>query len=234
MIFMGWSYKGFETDTAVQLLTTLETTASRQAAAASGEPSKSQLLKRALKTRATLLGATFIFCYQGAEVAISGWVISYLIVYRKGHPSQASSVSSGFWGGITLGRFVLTHFAHKIGERTATIMLIVGAAVFQLLVWLVPNLIGNAVAEALVGVFLGPVYPCATAVFSKLLPRSIQISALSVVTSMGSSGGALVPFITGLLAQKLGTVVLHPIVLISFGSMLITWLLLPRIGKRAE
>ena len=133
-----------------------------------------------------------------------------------------------------MGRFILTHFAQKIGEKVAVVGLIIGAAVFQLLVWLVPNIIGDAVAESIVGLFLGPIYPCATAVFAKLLPRSIQISSLSVVTSMGSSGGALVPFITGILAQKLSTVVLHPVVLISFAAMTIMWFLLPRIGKRTE
>lgn len=167
-------------------------------------------------------------------MAISGWVISYLIHNRNGDPSQVGNVTSGFWGGITVGRFFLTHFAHKMGERTAVVLLIIGAAACQLLVWLVPNIIGDAVAESIVGLFLGPVYPCATGMFSMLLPRSIQISSLSVVTSMGSSGGALVPFITGLLAQKLGTVVLHPIVLISFASMIVAWLLLPQIRKRKE
>lgn len=72
------------------------------------------------------------------------------------------------------------------------------------------------------------------AVFAKLLPKNIQISSLSVVTSMGSSGGALVPLITGLVAAKLSTVVLHPIVLISFSMMAIAWLLLPRIDKHDE
>ncbi|KAI1611717.1 major facilitator superfamily domain-containing protein [Exophiala viscosa] len=230
IFFLGWSYRGYEDDAAVQLLTNLERTASRQA----GEPTKFQLFKRALKSRTTLLGATFIFFYQGAEVAISGWVISYLIYYRKGDPSQVGNVTSGFWGGITVGRFVLTHFAHKMGERLAVFVLIAGAAAFQLLVWLVPNIIGNAVAEAIVGVFLGPVYPCAMAIFSKLLPRSIQIVSLSFAASMGSSGGAIVPLITGLMSQSLSTVVLHPIVLISFALMTVGWALLPRVGKRAE
>jgi len=56
---MGWSYRGFEKDATVQLLTNLERTASRQAVAL-GEPTKMQLLKRALKQRTTLLGAAFI------------------------------------------------------------------------------------------------------------------------------------------------------------------------------
>ena len=57
--FMGWSYKDFEKDAAVQLLTALHQTASRQASVL-GEPTKLQLLRRALKNKTTLLGALFI------------------------------------------------------------------------------------------------------------------------------------------------------------------------------
>ena len=98
LVFMGWAFKGFEEDGAVQLMTALERTASRQTAAL-GEPTNFDLLKRALRKRATLLGALFILFYQGAEVAISGWVISFLINYRQGDPSKVGNVTSGFWGG---------------------------------------------------------------------------------------------------------------------------------------
>lgn len=232
--FMGWSYWTYEKDLPVQLFTALERTASRRAAVEAGNPSRGEILRRALKNRTTLLGAAFIFAYQGAEVSISGWVISFLIHNRKGDPSKVGNVTSGFWAGITIGRFVLTHFAHKIGEKTAVVGLVVGAGIFQLLVWLVPSIITDAVAEAIVGVFLGPVYPCATAVFARLLPRNIQISSLGFVASMGSSGGAVAPFFTGLLAQKVGTVVLHPICLGLFIAMEISWLMLPRTMKHRE
>jgi fucose permease len=52
-----------------------------------------------------VLGALFIFAYQGSEVAISGWVISFLVQFRHGDPSKVGYVTSGFWAGITLGRF---------------------------------------------------------------------------------------------------------------------------------
>lgn len=232
--FMGWSYWTYEQDLPVQLFTALEITASRRAAAEAGNPSKAEILRRALKNRTTLLGAAFIFAYQGAEVSISGWVISFLIHNRGGDPSKVGNVTSGFWAGITVGRFVLTHFAHKIGEKRSVIGLVMGAAAFQLLVWLVPSIITDAVAEAIVGVFLGPVYPCATAIFARLLPRNIQISSLGLIASMGSSGGAVAPFFTGLLAQKVGTVVLHPICLGLFVAMEISWLLLPKTAKHRE
>ena len=147
---------------------------------------------------------------------------------------QVGNVTAGFWGGITFGRFILVPLAQRVGLKTLSVCLIIGAAVFQSLVWAVPDIITNAVAESIVGFFLGPIYPLAMAVFSQLWPRNIQMSSVSLVTSMGSSGGALVPFATGLMAQRLTTVVLHPIALFSFGMMLVAWLSLPKVVKPTE
>ncbi|POR35325.1 Bypass of stop codon protein 6 [Tolypocladium paradoxum] len=140
------------------------------------------------------LGAIFIFAYQGAEVSISDWVISFLINARGGDPSSVGYISAGFWAGITLGRFCLSGPAQRIGEN----------------VFWVPNIVGNAVAMPIVGPLLGPVYPC------------------------GNLGGAVAPFITGLLAQAVGTYVLHPIVIALFAVMLLCWYGIPVEMKRTE
>ena len=47
--------------------------------------------------------------------------------------------------------------------------------------------------------------------FTRLLPANLQVFAIGFISSMGSSGGAVVPFLTGLVAQAAGTWVLHPI-----------------------
>ncbi|PYH96303.1 MFS general substrate transporter [Aspergillus ellipticus CBS 707.79] len=233
LAFAVWAFQKYEKDLPVQLLTALQHTASQQAHG-SHPPSRTHLLKQALKNKTTLLGALFIFAYQGAEVSISGWVVSFLISYRHGDPSHVGYVSAGFWAGITAGRFLLSQPAHLIGEKRSVIGLVVGSVAFQLMTWFIPNIIGDAVAVAIVGLLLGPVYPCATAVFSKLLPRSMHTSSLSFISAMGSSGGAVSPFFTGLLAQNVGTYVLHPICIGLYGVMLVGWISLPRISKRSE
>lgn len=55
---MGWSYRGFEADASVQLMTALERTASRRSQP--GEPTKRHQLWISMKNRTTLLGALFI------------------------------------------------------------------------------------------------------------------------------------------------------------------------------
>lgn len=109
-----------------------------------------------------------------------------------------------------------------------------GAVAFQLMTWLIPNVIGEAVTVAILGVLLGAVYPCSASVFIKLLPRHLHISSLSFISALGSSGGAVSPFFTGILAQHVGTFVLHPICIGLYGVMAASWLMLPKISKRSE
>lgn len=189
---------------------------------------------QAFRLRVALLGAFFIFAYQGAEVSISGWVISFLIATRNGDPSSIGYVTSGFWAGITIGRFVLSPLGARVGEKLFVYLLIAGAAVFQLLVWLVPNIIAESVSLAIVGLLLGPVYPCSTVVFARNLSSGQQVSGLSLISAFGTSGGAFAPFTTGLLAQAFGTFVLHPIAIGLFGVMAISWFGQPDSRKRDE
>ena len=188
----------------------------------------------AFSSRIVVLGALFLFAYQGAEVSISGWVVSFLISARQGDPRQVGYVTAGFWAGITLGRFLLSGPAHRIGEKAFVYGVVAGAAVFELLVWLVPNVVGDAVAVAVVGLLLGPVYPCAAAVVMRNMSKGEQVSGLGVISAFGSSGGAAAPFVTGILAQAVGTFVLHPIAIGLFGMMLACWYGLPSKERRDE
>lgn len=222
-----WAYSRFEAEQQQQQQRTAMSAPARPA-------SKLRTLYSAFTSRVVVLGALFVFAYQGAEVSISGWVISFLEDTRGANPNHVGYVTSGFWAGITLGRFVLSAPAHKIGEKVFVYGVVVGAAVFELLVWLVPNIIGNAVAVAIVGLLLGPVYPCAVAVFMPAMSRAEKLSGLGVISAFGSSGGAAAPFTTGLLSQVAGTFVLHPIAIGLCAVMLVTWYGLPSDRKRRE
>lgn len=230
-IFVPWAYWHYERDQ-----TDHEDTAPVTRIPSGRVPAFLKIagIMRAFKSRVVVLGALFIFAYQGAEVSISGWVISFLEEARGGDPSSVGYVTSGFWAGITIGRLVLSVPAHRIGEKVFVYGVVAGAAVFEVLVWLVPNVIGDAVSVSIVGLLLGPVYPCAAAVFMRTLSRPEKLSGMSVISAFGSSGGAAAPFTTGILAQAAGTFVLHPIAIALFGVMLVCWYGLPSTRKRRE
>jgi fucose permease len=89
--FAAWSFWSYKEESEEALLTSAEVTSTEDTA------SKLKNLKLALKNRITIFGALFIFAYQGAEVSISGWFISYLINYRNGDPAKVGYVTAGFW-----------------------------------------------------------------------------------------------------------------------------------------
>ncbi|TLD08075.1 hypothetical protein PspLS_10572 [Pyricularia sp. CBS 133598] len=193
---------------------------------------------QALRSPVVLVCALFNFAYQGAEVSISGWVISFLITARGGDPASVGYVTAGFWAGITIGRLLVATpgLSSRIAGREVRFVFVCtfGSAVFEALVWAVPNVIGNAVSVSIVGLLLGPVFPCGVAVWLRLMGRRERLSGMGVITAFGSSGGAAAPFTTGLLAQVAGTFVLHPIAIGLFGVMAVCWWWLTRERKRVE
>lgn len=208
--------------------------AARQRETAQVGDSMSNSIFLAMNLRIVFLGSLFIFAYQGAEVSISGWVISFLINDRDGDPSSVGYATAGFWAGITIGRFLLSAPAQRIGEKPLVYGLIVGAVAFQLLVWLIPNIVGNTIAVSVVGLLLGPIYPCASAVFLRGMTRREALTGIGMINACDSAGGAIAPFVTGLLAQAFGTFVLHPIVIFLFAVMLMCWYFIPAEEKRTE
>ena len=78
-------------------------------------------------------------------------------------------------------------------------------------VWVVPSLIENAVAVALVGMILGPVYPILMNHTTKILPRWLLTASIGYIAGMGQAGSAVLPFLTGVLASRFGIASLQPL-----------------------
>jgi fucose permease len=81
----------------------------------------------------------------------------------------------------------------------------------ELVVWLVPSLIGGAVAVSLVGVLLGPIYPIVMNESRRILPRWLLTGCIGWIAGLGQTGSAALPFMTGAIASKTGIKSLHPL-----------------------
>lgn len=104
----------------------------------------------------------------------------------------------------------------------------------ELIFWLVPQFVVSVVAVALLGFFLGPLFPAAVVMSTKLLPRHIHVSAIGFATALGGCGAAIFPFAVGAIAQAKGVQVLQPIIMAMLVVLLFIWLLLPRVPKRRQ
>lgn len=92
----------------------------------SSDQQKDSRLKQALFSKAagrvTWLCAAFLLGYVGTEVALGGWIVTFMIRVRHGGAFASGMTATGFWIGITVGRVVLGFVTPRIGEKIAIIV----------------------------------------------------------------------------------------------------------------
>jgi FHS family L-fucose permease-like MFS transporter len=165
------------------------------------------------------LGAVAIFTYVGVEVAIGSILINFLGQPSMGSLSHAAAAAyvSLYWGGAMVGRFIGSFALIYIRAQRALTAVAVAALI------LVTATIfghGHVAMWAIVscGLFNSVMWPC-------IFPLSLK--GLGKFTSQGSGilvmmvvGGAIIPEIQGLLADKFGYQHSFIIVLLCYAYLL--------------
>ncbi|OQE22906.1 hypothetical protein PENFLA_c012G01748 [Penicillium flavigenum] len=177
----------------------------------------------ALTYKVTWICAIFLFLYGGIEVAIGGWIVVFMTNVRHGDPFDSGMAETGFWLGITVGRFVLGFVSPRIGEKLSIAIYILLAIALELIFWLVPEFIVSAVAVAFVGFFMGTIFPGVVIVATRLLPKNLHVAAIGFAAAFSMGGGAVFPFMIGAIAQAKGVTVLQPILLAMLAVSLGIW-----------
>jgi fucose permease len=204
--------------------------------------------REALKNKVTWFFALFIFGYVGAEgmsylfensqskanvpVSLGGWIVTFMIKVRSANAFASGATATGFWGGMTVGRIGLSFLTSRLGEFRAVLLYLGIAIVLELIFWLVPSLVVSAVAVAFLGMVMGPMFPTAIVLVTKLLPRSLHVGTIGFGTAFGGSGGAIFPFIVGAIAQAKGVKTLQPIILVLLAAIAGLWICLPKKKER--
>lgn len=190
----------------------------------------------ALKNKITWICSIFLTAYVGAEVALGGWVVTFMMRIRHGSPFASGMTSTGFWGGVTAGRVILGFVTPRLfkTEKHAVAVYLVLSVGLELLFWLIPQFYVSAVMVSLLGFFLGPLFPAAIVAATKLLPKHLHVSAIGFAAAVGASGATAIPFATGAIAQAKGVWVLQPIILAILVVCLGIWMCLPSLSRKSQ
>jgi MFS transporter, FHS family, L-fucose permease len=156
-----------------------------------------------LKARHVRLGALAIFVYVGAEVAIGSFLINYLSDARIGNiaPATATRYVALYWGGAMVGRFLGSALLRRIDPRLL-LCLFALAAVSLLTTTIVSSGALAMWSVIAIGLFNSIMFPTIfTLGIENLGPMTSKASSLLV---MAIVGGAVIPYLQGLLADRLG------------------------------
>lgn len=161
------------------------------------EHRKTGLMREALGKRITWVCAMFLLLYVGIEVALGGWIVTFMIRVREGGDFESGMTSTGFWLGITVGRVVLGFVTPRLGENLAITLYLAASMGMELLFWLVPSFIVSAIAVSILGFFLGPLFPSVVVAATKILPAHLHVGAIGFTAAFGGSGACILPFAVG-------------------------------------
>lgn len=197
------------------------------------EKGKSKTIE-AVKNKVTILASLFLLVYVGVEVSIGGWIVTFMLRVRHGAPFASGMTSTGFWLGVTVGRFVLGFVTGRLfkSERWAVATYLVCSVALELLFWLIPNFYVSSVMIGFLGFFLGPMFPAAIVAITKLLPKRLHVPAVGFAAAFGASGATVLPFAVGAIANAAGVKVLQPIILAALVLCLVVWMIIPRLPKQ--
>ncbi|TFK46868.1 MFS general substrate transporter [Heliocybe sulcata] len=189
--------------------------------------------KEILGLKALHFMAFFALIYVGVEVTLGGWIVTYIIQRRHGGASSGY-ISSGFFGGLTLGRITLIWLNRKIGERRVIFIYAALAIGLEITIWLVPNLYENAIAVSFIGLLMGPMYPILVDHATKILPRWLLTGSVGWIAGFGQAGSAVLPFVTGILAARYGIGSLQPFMVAMMAAMICFWAVVPKDQRRVD
>ncbi len=181
-----------------------------------------------LRLRIVWLAALFLLVYVGAEVSLGSWSYSLLTEERHGALLISGWIVSGYWLGLTLGRLVMGKVGQKVGNKRLIEGSLVGVMIGLLLVWWGPTALVSAMGLWLTGFCLGPIFPTTIALMSGMVTSRVLAGAIGFMTSLGSMGAALFPWLAGNLAQHLGLWSLLPFVILLSVCMLGLWFALQK------
>jgi len=167
------------------------------------EEARSHRFVDALRHRNLRLGTLAIFVYVGAEVAIGSFLINYIAQADIGNMAQAQAANyvAFYWGGAMVGRFIGAALMQKISPRK----LLATAAAVDVLLLLTTMLSHGQIAVwsvVAIGLFNSIMFPTIfTLGIDRLGPLTGKASSLLI---MAIVGGAVIPLLQGVLADRIG------------------------------
>jgi fucose permease len=141
--------------------------------------------------------------YVGVELMVGAWAFSHLQTAFDAGAGVAGLATALYWGGLTLGRFVMGTVGSRIGPHALIVGNAVGSALALTLFVAAPTLPLAIAGLALIGLSLANVFPAVVAIVGAAFPHAGG-AATGVLVAAGGLGGALFPWLTGVVAERFG------------------------------
>ncbi|WP_223261149.1 sugar MFS transporter [Methylophilus medardicus] len=156
--------------------------------------------RQVLQQRGLLLGMIGIFCYVGAEVAIGSFLVNYIKELTQMPEAKAASFVALYWGAAMVGRFV---GIFSLNTFSPARVLAAHATIAIIFIAISMNASGMLAVFSMLAVGL-----CNSIMFPTIFTLAIKGLASgqekrgSGLLATAIVGGAVIPLLTGLIADR--------------------------------
>ncbi len=184
-----------------------------------------RLLRTTAGERGVVLAAVFLTVYVGLEMSVGSWGVNYLVEHHDLSAGLAGGSVSAYWFGLTVGRFVISPTAARLRWTVArmTAVCLAGVVACGMLVSASPVGAGATAGFALLGFFLGPLFPTAVAVVPELTSPRLVPAAVGLMNAVSVIGGSVLPWLAGTIGDAAGIWTLLPFATVLGVVQLVLW-----------
>lgn len=176
------------------------------------------LCNKLLYDRELMSFAFGLFLYVGVEMGIATWLILFLKTERGIGVQTGMLALSLFWAMLAIGRYFGGHLTHKFSPRSVLSCFSVGAMASLALGLLAPGA-GAVFLIPAIGFFLSIMFPT---MFSVAIENTKSGKGItSGILTSAIIGGAIIPYVMGLIGDRYGLAASFSILFLSLGYILL-------------
>jgi fucose permease len=141
--------------------------------------------------------------YVGLELMVGTWAFTHLRLTFDADDAVAGLGTALYWGGLTLGRFAVGTIGTRVGPHALILSNLALSALALGLMVLAPSLLVALGGLTLFGLGLANIFPAVLAIGGAAYPRAVG-TVTGTLIGMGGLGGAIFPWLTGVVAERAG------------------------------
>ncbi len=145
--------------------------------------------------------ALFFFLYCGSEVGFGGWIYTYAVTSNLATPARAASLTSVFWGALTLGRLLAIPLAARLKPVTFLAGSLTGCVLNLTIILIfshVTPLLWTGVAG--LGISMAAVFPTTLSFTERRMALTGQVTGIFFVGR--SLGSMSIPWLIGQILDR--------------------------------
>lgn len=196
------------------------------------EPARNGIKKSVYLSPILWLLCFMVLVFVGVEYGSGSWATHFMANTTGMLKETGALITSAYWAAMTIGRLGGAALGSRISRIRLLFLAMIGSLVGAVVLTIGIGVTSTSIiAFILLGLSFGTIYPTSIGVMVSVFPKD-QGKAVGLMTAMGSIGGLSLPWVAGILLEKVSPLAYALYMVAGGGLMLILLISLSKLMKK--